>query len=160
MAKTVGVIVVAWALLFGAYYVHPSRPGSTGGAIAKMVVGIAIVLAVIAGEYPRIVHARLPQLRAVEVLGVSLPLFFVVFSSIYLSLGQGPHPMFSTGLDHTRALYLVVTVFSTVGFGDIVPVTDTARLLVAAQMLLDLSFIGAVVRVLMTAASRGLERRS
>lgn len=159
LVKVVSSTAVAWVLLLGAYYVHPGRPSEAGGAVVKMVVGVAIVVAVIAAEFPRIVHARLPQLRAVEALGVSLPLFFVVFSSVYLSLGQGPHQMFSTTLDHTRALYFVITVFSTVGFGDIVPTTDTARLLVATQMLLDLAFIGAGVRALMVAARRGLERR-
>lgn len=158
VAATGATMVAAWVLLFGAYYVHPSRPSGAAAAVVKMVVGVVVVVAVIATEYPRIVRARLPQLRAVEALGVSLPLFFVVFSSIYLSLGQDPHPMFSTALDHTEALYFVVTVFSTVGFGDIVPTTDAARLVVAAQMLLDLVFIGAVVRVLMTAANRGLTK--
>jgi hypothetical protein len=160
VTETVGVVSVAWVLLLAGYYLHPSRPTSAGGAVVKMLVGVVIVLVVIALEYPRIVRARVPQLRAVEVLGVTLPLFFVVFSSIYLSIGVGAHPMFNVGLDHTKALYFVVTVFSTVGFGDIVPTTDTARLFVAAQMLLDLGFIGAVVRVLLVAASRGLERQS
>jgi hypothetical protein len=39
-----------------------------------------------------------------------------------------------------------------VGFGDITPRTDTARLIVSAQMLLDLVVIGAVVRLLFNAA--------
>lgn len=34
---------------------------------------------------------------------------------------------FSEQLDHTRALYLAITVFSTVGFGDITSKTDLAR---------------------------------
>jgi hypothetical protein len=41
-----------------------------------------------------------------------------------------------------------------VGFGDITPRTDTARLVVAAQMLLDLAIIGVVVRVIVNARSR------
>jgi hypothetical protein len=39
-----------------------------------------------------------------------------------------------------------------VGFGDITPRTDTARLIVAAQMLLDLAIIGAGVRLIFNAA--------
>ena len=38
------------------------------------------------------------------------------------------------------------------GFGDITPRTDPARLVVAAQMLLDLAIIGAVVRLIFNAA--------
>jgi hypothetical protein len=59
---------------------------------------------------------------------------------------------FTQALDHVQALYFTVSVFSTVGFGDITPRTDPARLVVAAQMLLDLVVIGAVVRLLLNAA--------
>ena len=60
--------------------------------------------------------------------------------------------------EHTRALYFAVTIFSTVGFGDITPKTDLARIIVSIQMLLDLVIIGAVVRLLLTAAQAGLAR--
>ncbi|HTT88103.1 MAG TPA: potassium channel family protein, partial [Acidimicrobiales bacterium] len=65
---------------------------------------------------------------------------------------------FSQALDHTRALYFTITVFSTVGFGDITPTTDSARILVSIQMLLDLVIIGAVARILINAAKIGLAR--
>ena len=38
------------------------------------------------------------------------------------------------------------------GFGDITPRTDAARLVVSAQMLLDLAIIGAAVRLIFNAA--------
>ena len=66
--------------------------------------------------------------------------------------------MFSQKLDHSSALYFTITVFSTVGFGDIVPATDSARLIVSAQMIIDLVIIGVVVRLLVNAAKMGLER--
>ena len=47
-------------------------------------------------------------------------------------------------------------MFSTVGFGDISPKGDLARIAVSIQMLLDLVVIGAVVRVLTTAAKSGI----
>jgi voltage-gated potassium channel len=39
-------------------------------------------------------------------------------------------------MTHTDALYFTVTVFATVGFGDITARTDTARLLVTVQITL------------------------
>ena len=66
--------------------------------------------------------------------------------------------MFSQKLDHSRALYFTITVFSTVGFGDITPTNDAARLMVSVQMLLDLFIIGVVVRLLINAAKMGLGR--
>ena len=58
-------------------------------------------------------------------------------------------------MDHTGALYLAITVFSTVGFGDITPESELARIVVSVQMLLDLVVIGLVVRLLSTAAKTG-----
>jgi voltage-gated potassium channel len=49
-------------------------------------------------------------------------------------------------------------VFSTVGFGDIAPHGDVARIIVTIQMLLDLVVIGSVVRLLTTAAKIGSDR--
>ena len=50
--------------------------------------------------------------------------------------------MFTERLDHTRVLYFTITVFSTVGFGDITPRADLARIIVSIQMLLDLDILG------------------
>ena len=49
-------------------------------------------------------------------------------------------------LTRTDVLYFTVTVFSTVGFGDISAVSQSARLVVTAQMLLDLLALGLVIR--------------
>jgi hypothetical protein len=45
-----------------------------------------------------------------------------------------------------------------VGFGDITPKTDTARLIVSIQMLLDLVVLGAVVQLLIKATKTSLAR--
>ena len=47
---------------------------------------------------------------------------------------------------------------TTVGFGDIVARTDGIRLLVTGQMVLNLIVVGAVIRLLVSAARRGIER--
>jgi hypothetical protein len=44
-------------------------------------------------------------------------------------------------------MYFTVTVFTTVGFGDITATSQLARALVTVQMLLDLIVIGLVIRV-------------
>ena len=43
-------------------------------------------------------------------------------------------------------------MFATVGFGDIAPVTQVARILTTVQMLVNVIFIGVVARVLFGAA--------
>ena len=49
-------------------------------------------------------------------------------------------------LTRTDMLYFAVTVFSTVGFGDITAASQFARLVVTGQMVLDLLVLGLLVR--------------
>jgi voltage-gated potassium channel len=50
-------------------------------------------------------------------------------------------------------------VASTVGFGDITPDADAARLATMVQMVADLLVVGLVVRVILGAVKEGRERR-
>ena len=149
------MLVLAWAVLIAVYYLVPAGvvPARRGvGVFVHLGVAAALFVAILAGQARRIVTAELPELRAVEALGVLVPLFLILFAAFYLSLSKSTAVMFSEQLDHTRALYFAITVFSTVGFGDITPKTDLARIIVSIQMLLDLVIIGAVVRLLFNVA--------
>ena len=53
-----------------------------------------------------------------------------------------------------------MTVFTTVGFGDITAKSETARVVLIVQMLADLALLGAGARVLLGAVRRGQQRRS
>jgi voltage-gated potassium channel len=66
---------------------------------------------------------------------------------------------FNQHLSRLDALYFTVTVFATVGFGDIVAVTEPARALVLVQMVGDLVIVGFVARAFVRAAETGLSRR-
>ena len=91
---------------------------------------------------------------------LTVPLFLLIFSRVYLSNSMTDPAAFTLPLDHTTALYFTVTVFATVGFGDIVAQTNGMRLLVTLQMLLDLAALGAAIKLLTSAAQRGVERRN
>jgi hypothetical protein len=145
-------IVLSWVLIVGAYFVLPIGHESGLRALVRLGADIALVSAVFAWQIGRINAAELPELRAVEALGVVIALFLVLFSAIYLAMSHGNRLTFTQDLDHAKALYFTITIFSTVGFGDITPRTDAARLIVSAQMLLDLAIIGVVVRLLFNAA--------
>ena len=54
-------------------------------------------------------------------------------------------------------LYFMVTVFATVGFGDITATSQPARLIVTAQMILDL-ILGLGIRVFLGAVQRGRQQ--
>jgi voltage-gated potassium channel len=142
-------IALCWVVLIGAFYVVPIGHESSLRAFVRLGVDVALIAAIFAWQIRRISVAELPELRAIEALGIVVVLFLVAFSGIYLGMSHESPLTFTQRLDQTKALY---TIFSTVGFGDITPRTDTARLVVSAQMLLDLAIIGAAVRLIFNAA--------
>jgi voltage-gated potassium channel len=66
---------------------------------------------------------------------------------------------FTEPLTRTDALYFTVTVFSTVGFGDITAKSEAARIVLIVQMLADLAALGAGARVILGAVQRGRQQR-
>jgi hypothetical protein len=151
-------VTAAWVVIIGVYYALPVGNGLGLGTSLRLTAGLTFFAVAVAWQAKRIVGSDLPEVRAVQALAVIVPLFLVIFAVIYLSIAHSSTSSFSESLDHTRALYFTVTVFSTVGFGDITPKTDFARIIVSVQMLLDLVIIGAVVRLLINAAKAGLAR--
>ena len=152
-------VAATWVLLVaGYYYIPPLHKNSGAGEIITLGIGVLLVTVIVLDQARRVLDAELPGLRAAEALAVVAPIFLLLFSTLYLSLSNTSAAMFSQKLDHSSALYFTITVFSTVGFGDIVPATDSARLIVSAQMIIDLVIIGVVVRLLVNAAKMGLER--
>ena len=73
---------------------------------------------------------------------MTLPLFLLLFATTYFLMSGPCAGNFSQeDLTRTDALYLAVTIFTTVGFGDISAASQGARLMVMFQMLLDLVII-------------------
>ncbi len=152
-------VTVSIVLLLAAYYLVPTPDAGTHSDLPWLLVALTIFGIIVAVQVPAIANSKYPNLRAVEALSVTLPLFLLIFARIYLSNSLGNPASFSESLDHTKSLYFTITVFATVGFGDITPETNPMRLLVSAQMLLNLVFIGLVIRLLTGAARRGVAKR-
>jgi hypothetical protein len=66
---------------------------------------------------------------------------------------------FSEPLTRTDALYFTVTVFATVGFGDITATTQGARILVTCQMLLGILIVGLGARIFVDAVKQGRQQQ-
>jgi len=113
-----------------------------------LVAGLLILAAGAAWQLRTVLKNRHPGARAIESLASTLPLFLLLFSWAYFTMANADPANFNTDpLTRTSALYFAVTVFTTVGFGDITALSDSARLIVIVQMLLDLLVLGLVVRV-------------
>ena len=152
-------LLVATALVV-LYYVLPlDRPLDAGTAL-RLLLGLLVFAGVTVWQIRRIVGSRYPALRAAEALGVIVPLYLLVFASTYFLMERASAASFTEPLTRTDALYFSVTVFSTVGFGDIAAKSETARVMLIVQMLGDLVLLGAGARVLLGAVRRGQQRRS
>jgi hypothetical protein len=121
--------------------------------------GIVILLAVTVWQVRAIIRARYPALRAIEALAATVPLFLLLFASAYFTMaGTNPANFSPHSLTRTDALYFTVTAFSTVGFGDITAASQSARLVVTVQMLLDLLVLGLGIRVFIGAVQRARQQ--
>jgi len=145
--------------LFAAYFLIPTRSGDDGSDVPWLVLQLCVFGVIVAIQVPAIINAKYPILRAVETLAILIPLYLLIFARIYLSSSLNDPSGFTQPLNDVTALYFTVTVFASVGFGDIVAQTDSLRLLVTLQMVLNLVLFGAVIRLLASAARRGVARR-
>ena len=132
--------------------------GSSSSVAVKLALGLLVFLGLMAWQIREIPTSDTPALRALEGLFVALPLFLLVFSRSTSSWPERRGELHGAELTRTDALYFTVTIFSTVGFGDITAQTESARLVVTAQMMLDLIILGMGVRIVLAAVQRGRER--
>jgi voltage-gated potassium channel len=146
LGTLVGILVI--------YYLLPLDSRFGLRTISELLAGIVVVGALVAWHIRLILNARYPALRAMESLALTVPLFLVLFASAYIIMAGTDSHAFSQTLTRTDALYFVVTVFATVGFGDITAVSEPARILVTVQMLSDLVVIGLLVRAIIGAVQR------
>jgi hypothetical protein len=133
------------------YYLLPVDQGLRPWTAAAFTAGLAVVVLLVAGEVRMILRSPFPAWQGVQALALIVPLFLLLFADGYYVLAQDRPGSFGTGLTRTDALYFAVTVFTTVGFGDIAPVSTAARVLVTLQMVADLVVLGVVLRVIVTA---------
>jgi hypothetical protein len=111
-------------------------------------------------QISKVKSAKHPIFRSAEALLVVATMFLAVFASAYVMISAQEATAFTESLNHFTAFYFSLTVLATVGFGDITPVSDTARLVCMVQMALDIVFIATAVKVLGGAAQGALKARA
>ena len=151
--------VASVAVVVTAYYLLPFDHSSTGAAVTWLVIGLVLLIGMIAFQVRMIIRSPFPNLRAIEALATSLPLFLLLFAGTYYVMARLSPGSFGGHLSRTDALYFTVTVFTTVGFGDITAKTETARLVVTGQMITDLIVLGIGIKIILGAVTRGQQRR-
>ena len=159
--------LIFWAVLRGVltttvlvvlYYVLPLDQPWNGNTAVRVLIGLLVFAGIAVWQVRSIATSRYPSMKAFEALGLIFPFYLLVFASTYFVMQSASAATFTQPLTRTDALYFTVTVFSTVGFGDITAKSEAARVLLIVQMLGDLALLGAGVRVLLGAVRRGQQR--
>lgn len=141
------------------YYLLPLNTTSVGFAVTMLVIGLVALVGLVAFQVRSIVRATYPALRAVGALATSAPLFLLLFAGTYFVMDTISAGSFSEPLTRTDALYFTVTVFTTVGFGDITATTEVTRVLVTAQMVAGIVTVGIGARIIVDAVKHGREQQ-
>lgn len=162
-------VVVVWAvirvlatagLLLALYFVLPMRGRLTSTDLTVLVLGLCAFVVLVVVQVGSILRAQYPGIRAVESLATLVPLFLLLFATYYYVLDRNVPGSFNVPLTKTDSLYFTVTVFATVGFGDIVATTQVSRAAVLIQMIGDLLVLGVLLKVVLGAREKGLARKS
>jgi len=159
IVRTVLRALATATLLVVLYYVLPMNSALDTHTVLLLILCLAVFAAILTWRIRAITQSDYPGLRAIETLAVVVPLYILAFAATYFLAGRADNAYFSEPMTRTGALYFSMTVFSTVGFGDITPKTDAARLVVTAQMFLDLLLLGFGARVFLGAVNLGRQRR-
>lgn len=152
--RTIATIVVVVAI----YFRIPMDRAVTATTVIGLVIGVLALFAIIAWQIREIMRSEHPVVRAVEALAFAIPVYVLLFATIYFLMAHAQSAAFGVPLSRTDAMYFSATVFTTVGFGNIAAQSETARIIVTFQMMLDLVIIGIVVRGVLSAVKAGLQR--
>ncbi len=159
MLQALVLLIVAATLLVGGYFwVLPLDGLSENFNVVFLAIWLVLVGAIIVVQARRIMDSQFPMMRAIGVLAVVLPAYLVAFAAGYYLLAEHSAATFGGPLTRMAALYFTVTVFATVGFGDIHASDDVAMAIVTVQMVLNLLLLAVGVRALVEAVRVGRAR--
>jgi voltage-gated potassium channel len=152
--RSIARTFVVTGLMVAFYVAAPFDQRPAGAVAVRLLLELLVLVLVLGWQIREVTRSPHPVLRGVEAVVISVPLLVLTFAATYVVIDHNSPGSFTEALSRLDGVYLAVTILSTVGFGDITPVTDVARSLVMAQMLVDLAFVGLVAKVLVGAVRR------
>jgi voltage-gated potassium channel len=154
--RTLATIAIVVAL----YYLLPMDRSMDDATAAALALGVLALVAIVALQVWTISRSKYPTARGIEALALTIPLYILLFATTYYLMARAQPAAFSAPITRTDAMYFSSTVFTTVGFGDITAKSETARLVVTLQMMLDLVALGLAVRLVLNAIKLGQQRHT
>jgi hypothetical protein len=148
--------VVLVLLTIGYYMLPLGRPwgdATTAGRFAVTVVAWGVLLLFFRLAARRSHDRQPPEYVRIQWLLTSLYVLVLGFALLYAITAVAAPEQFSGMANRSDALYFSVTTTATVGYGDIHATQTPARLMVTAQMLFNLIYIGTALRILSSGIS-------
>jgi hypothetical protein len=142
-----------------AYFTLPMTNLMALGSLVVLVGGLGLVGLLLGWQVRIILVSPYPAARAVAALVVAVPLFLAVFATIYCLIAMARPESWSEPLTRLDAMYYTITVFATVGFGDVTAVSQVARAVTSVQMMSGLVLVGVIARFVVGAAQLNLRRQ-
>ncbi len=147
-------------ILVGAYVLVPQNGVLEGTAVVQLLLGVILFSVVVVLQFYSIMRAPIPEVRATASLVVVVLMLTLLFAWAYAMMSAVSPAAFSHSLDRSSAIYFTVTILSTVGFGDITPVTAAARWVVTLHMIVNITLVVVLGRVLLMAGRIARTRRA
>jgi voltage-gated potassium channel len=147
-------------LMLVVYYQAPLDRPITAWLVVWLILGVIALAGALGWQLVTIMKSDTPRLRAAETIAIGLPFLLICYAAMYSLLSVNQPASFTQKLGRTDALYFTMTVFSTIGFGDIAPVTEVARIVTMTQMVAGLIAVGVVAKLVVGAVKRADERIS
>jgi voltage-gated potassium channel len=141
------------------YYLAPLDGPLDISTLIGFALGLVAFTLVIIWQVRAIASSDAPRLRTVRAVVIGVSTLLVVFAATYSVISNSRPDSFSEPLSRTDALYFTLTVFATVGFGDIAPRTDLARIVTMVQMITGLIAVGLLGKIVLAAMQKGLRRQ-
>jgi voltage-gated potassium channel len=149
---------LATVVLLVVYYQAPlDRPVDLRLAL-WLVGGLVILGTGVTWQARMIAASETPRVQAIETAAVALPGLIVLYASVYAVMSHDHPASFSEVLGRTDAVYYTMTVFATVGFGDITPTTEGTRIVTMTQMVVGLLAVGLAAKLLVGAVQEAVTR--
>lgn len=148
VSGSLGIVV----LLVVGYYLAPVDGAAGAGVAVRVTFALAALALSIALGAVVIVRARYPLLGLLYALSAVVGSAVVLFAGTHLIISQYDPSAFSEPLNHTGALYFTVVTATTIGYGDISPQSDLARIVVMLHMVVNVAILGVGVRALVGVA--------
>ncbi len=149
-----GVLVAAYAVV-----PVPTDAWSMGAFTLYALVCLFVFICVTVMALIRLTKARRPLFEGLAFVAIMAAILVLSYAWLYLVMSVSDPNSFTEQLNKVSAVYFTVTVLATVGFGDITPTGDIARLVVTSQMLLGFTVITIAIKTVLSSTTNAVKNK-